>query len=78
MIDKTEPKCLMPGCPQKVICRGLCHDHYQQATKAVKLKKTTWEELIAVKLATPSTYGRRPKHGRIMDALKLAREGLEK
>jgi len=39
-------KCLVPNCSHEGHCRGLCANHYNQATAMVRLNRTTWEELI--------------------------------
>lgn len=45
MTDK--PKCLRPECERTAKVRGLCTYCYSQASLAVRMGKTTWDELAA-------------------------------
>lgn len=44
-------ECLMKGCGNVVLCRGLCQQHYLVAIRRVKQGHTSWNELIGLGLA---------------------------
>ena len=45
--------CRFPQCDSKATGRGLCTNHYNQATRYVQAGRTTWEQLVARGLAAP-------------------------
>jgi hypothetical protein len=67
-------KCLIEGCERKVRSRGLCSCCYTAAKNAVKVGKTTWEELERRGLSLPST-GVGGHVGAFTKALAASRDG---
>jgi len=45
--------CIIPGCGRKANSRGLCHQCYAAARRAVSLGATCWRELESAGLALP-------------------------
>ena len=37
--------CIVPDCRRASYCRGICHSHYNSATKLIERKQTTWDKL---------------------------------
>ena len=52
-MDK-KPICMIEGCNERPLSRGLCSAHYQKALYAVITGKTSWRKLEKDKLAGPS------------------------
>ena len=38
--------CIYPDCEKLTHCRGLCKDHYGAASRLVRKKIVTWQQLI--------------------------------
>ena len=53
-------KCLRPDCERSATVRGLCNPCYGAATRAVKLKQTTWKHLESAGKVKPAQEGRGP------------------
>lgn len=55
--------CVINSCDGKSVARGLCPNHYGQASRRVKAKSLTWDKLVKKGLALPSSadeYGPSP------------------
>ena len=56
--------CLVPDCLIQIHSRGLCESHYNQVSRLVRLKKTTWEQLV--------------KQGKVLNVSGTNKEDLKK
>jgi len=54
---KQIKNCLIEGCDKKdkILTRGLCHNHYQMIRKLVEKKQRTWKEFEKVGMALSSS-----------------------
>lgn len=63
--------CLIKGCQKEIHSRGLCVRCYAAASRAVRLKKTSWDKLVHLGLALERDYSTRPTRvGKFMTALR--------
>lgn len=44
-IQMNPKTCLFPNCKSIGCIRGLCHSHYTQASRYIRLKRTSWDQL---------------------------------
>lgn len=45
-IIRETTECLYPECNKQIQCRGLCLAHYMFASRLVRNKTVTWQQLI--------------------------------
>lgn len=64
--------CIFSMCRRKAQSRGLCDRHYQLAARYVRLRQTSWKELIELALAMPA---KEAQCAPFMQAVKLKRAG---
>lgn len=57
-------QCLVPGCTNTPLCRGLCRRDYGAAFRLVEAGETTWDQLIAANKALPKQGARKSEAAR--------------